>query len=203
MAKRKQIVHFHSILKWRDLLKDLLQAEISAKPTPKLAPDMDLSSDEIQARKSLLARERELAALHKDLVLGGILSEVEFWESRKYLLESEMFKNSQKKGISSSSLSSFQTTAQGSDLTLKLDSAQIRQIFLEYPSVKRAYEDNVPHKMESQKFWSNFVVSKYFHRSRGTLSSSSSLEVGNEFFKKYELDDGICFIIFRDKWPSV
>jgi len=45
--------------------------------------------------------------------------------------------------------------------------------------------------MDEQKFWSNFVVSKYFYRSRGTLGGSSGLEVGNEFFKKYEIADEV------------
>lgn len=34
-------------------------------------------------------------------------------------------------------------------------------------------------------------MSKYFHRSRGTLGVSSALEAGNAFFKKYEKDDGM------------
>ncbi|KAL3897981.1 MAG: hypothetical protein SGCHY_003049 [Lobulomycetales sp.] len=184
----------------RDELKHLLQSEISKSKasTPAAGPGSlatDLSGKEIRARKLVLAKDRRLAALHKELVVvTQVITEREFWESRRFLLEREMWKNDQKKGLPSSSLSDLKATAINSsdssgDMKLTLTPVQIHQIFLEYPSVKRAYQDNVPVKMDEQKFWSNFVVSKYFHRSRGTLGVSSALEAGNAFFKKYEKDD--------------
>lgn len=115
------------------------------------------------------------------------MSEAEFWESRRFLIENEMWRSEQRKGVPSYSISDLKTTAidnETADMKLTLTPVQITQIFKEHPSVKRAYEDNVPMKMNEQKFWGNFVVSKYFHRSRG------SINVGNDFFAKYELPEG-------------
>lgn len=58
----------------RDELKHLLQSEISKSKasTPAAGPGSlatDLSGKEIRARKLVLAKDRRLAALHKELVV--------------------------------------------------------------------------------------------------------------------------------------
>jgi hypothetical protein len=43
-----------------------------------------LRNEEIQARQALLLKDRHLAQLHRDWVVqGGLISEEEFWETRK------------------------------------------------------------------------------------------------------------------------
>jgi transcription initiation factor TFIIH subunit 1 len=129
-------------------------------------------------------------------------TEEDFWQSRQFLLESEMWKTEQKKGLLSSSLSDLKATADPMDFSgsgdtkLTLDAVKIHQIFLEYPSVKRAYQDNVPNRMDENKFWGNFVASKYFHRSRGTVSG---LQSGDDFFSKYEKEEGVGRLVLIDR----
>lgn len=42
-----------------------------------------LSAEQIKLRGTLLATDKELLQLHRTLVRGGLLTEEEFWETRK------------------------------------------------------------------------------------------------------------------------
>lgn len=44
---------------------------------------------------------------------------------------------------------------------------EIRQIFLMYPAVHRAYEEKVPLELSEEQFWRKYLESEYFHRDRG------------------------------------
>jgi hypothetical protein len=59
---------------------------LSSAPSKSLAESDDnkLKEEEIKARQSLLLKDRALAKLHRDWVVqGGLMTEEEFWETRK------------------------------------------------------------------------------------------------------------------------
>ena len=48
---------------------------------------------------------------------------------------------------------------------------EMRQIFIMYPAVHRAYEEKVPLELSEEQFWRKYLESEYFHRDRGRLGS--------------------------------
>ena len=48
---------------------------------------------------------------------------------------------------------------------------EIRQIFLMYPAVHRAYEEKVPLELSEEQFWRKYLESEYFHRDRGRMGA--------------------------------
>lgn len=48
---------------------------------------------------------------------------------------------------------------------------EIRQIFLMYPAVHKAYEEKVPLELSEEQFWRKYLESEYFHRDRGRIGS--------------------------------
>ena len=74
----------------RDSIKDQIALAIaknngsnSASLATPLQKRVGLTALDVQARQSLLARDKALAQLHKGLVMTGIISEEEFWQRRK------------------------------------------------------------------------------------------------------------------------
>ena len=51
---------------------------------------------------------------------------------------------------------------------------EIRQIFLMYPAVHRAYEEKVPLELSEEQFWRKYLESEYFHRDRGRIGAHIS-----------------------------
>jgi len=47
----------------------------------------------------------------------------------------------------------------------------MRQIFIMYPAVHRAYEAKVPLELSEEQFWRKYLESEYFHRDRGHTGS--------------------------------
>ncbi|KAJ3221436.1 RNA polymerase II transcription factor B subunit 1 [Clydaea vesicula] len=179
----------------KELLKKMIQQKDGSNPgTPaktsssisNTAPVL-LTPEELHSRRVLLQKD-ELKVIYKDLVISGLITEEDFWSSRRFLLDNQMFQNNQKKGTASSSLSNLKASIDGSVQVQKytLSSEDIHQIFLEHPSVRRAFEDNVPHKKTEKEFWKYYLQSKYFHRNRG-----KNIGDGNDFFRKYEVADEI------------
>ncbi|KAL7445708.1 hypothetical protein ACHAXH_009107 [Discostella pseudostelligera] len=48
---------------------------------------------------------------------------------------------------------------------------EMRQIFLMYPAVHRAYEEKVPLELSEEQFWRKYLESEYFHRDRGRMGT--------------------------------
>ncbi|CAO3614392.1 unnamed protein product [Cunninghamella blakesleeana] len=106
------------------------------------------------------------------VVAGKIVSEEEFWASpyikrfRQKLKMDAISKEGRTKGKSSKMVELKPGQQEGSDVKYTLTSQTIHNIFTEYPSVKRAYDTNVPDKLSEQDFWKRFLASEFFHRSR-------------------------------------
>jgi len=48
---------------------------------------------------------------------------------------------------------------------------EMRQIFVMYPAVHRAYEEKVPLELSEEQFWRKYLESEYFHRDRGRIGA--------------------------------
>ncbi|KAI9499574.1 hypothetical protein BDB00DRAFT_794531 [Zychaea mexicana] len=129
--------------------------------------------EEFNARKHLLSSSRELHTLHMELVVHDrSVNEEEFWASpyvkriRQKLNKESVSKEGRQKGKSSKMVELMPGQQEGSDVKYTLTSQIIHNIFTEFPSVKRAYDTNVPDKVTEQQFWKRFLASEFFHRSR-------------------------------------
>jgi hypothetical protein len=151
-------------LKERDRLIQII------KNTPKIEV-----TTSIQARQALLKAHPEWKKIHKELVIGKIISEEEFWSVRKEELFEQIFKNEQKKGTSSKLIADIRPTdgKSSSDIKFTLNSDIIHSIFTQYPGVHRAFQDHVPLKMTEKEFWTQYFSSKYFHRNRVGLKKAN------------------------------
>ncbi|ORY50631.1 hypothetical protein LY90DRAFT_702889 [Neocallimastix californiae] len=156
------------------------------KENPQLNKILDenktlLTSNEIQIREDILKNHKDLLKLHMELVINGLLSEEEFWSIRENMLENEKF--TQKKGQASSSLADIRPTHnEGNDIKYTMTAEIIHSIFLHYPSVKRAYDKNVPNKITKEDFWKRYFSSKFFHRNR--TNGKSHIDKSDAIFDK-------------------
>jgi len=140
-----------------------------------------LTSKEIQIRQDILKNHKDLMKLHMELVLNGLLSEEEFWSIRQNMLENEKF--TQKKGQASASLADIRPTHnEGNDIKYTITTEIIHSIFIHYPSVKRAYDENVPNKVSEKDFWKRYFSSKFFHRNR--TQGKSHIDTKDPIFDK-------------------
>jgi transcription initiation factor TFIIH subunit 1 len=108
-----------------------------------------ITKEELKWRATLLAKNKDLLRLHKELVLPGHITEEEFWASRKHLLGAQHLQAKQKKGLPSSLLADIRPTTDisSSDIKYTLTPMIIHTIFLQYPQVHRIYKENVPDKV--------------------------------------------------------
>ncbi|KAG0326059.1 RNA polymerase II transcription factor B subunit 1 [Dissophora globulifera] len=123
-------------------------------------------SAELKLRFELLKQNKELATLHKELVMGKHVSEEEFWESRKHLLRNKAAIDQQQKGQSSAWLDLKPETGESNDVKYVMTPQVIHSVCQQYPSIKRAYDTFVPDKLSEAEFWKRYFQSRFFHRSR-------------------------------------
>lgn len=123
--------------------------------------------NEIKQRAALLAANSTLKRQHTEMVNEGLISEEDFWASRRHLIANEASKR-QKVGKTSAILTDMSSAndTTGNVVKYNLNAEVIHQIFIQYPAVHLAYQAQVPDKMTETEFWSAFFKSKYFHRDR-------------------------------------
>lgn len=115
-------------------------------------------------RKRVLLNSPELAALHRELVMTGQITESEFWDGRevrfstmciqllalmmakKHLLQGQAASETQKKGKSGQLVDPRPQTVEG-EIKIVITPQLVHDIFEEYPVVATAYNDNVPGKV--------------------------------------------------------
>ncbi|RUS25797.1 hypothetical protein BC938DRAFT_471655 [Jimgerdemannia flammicorona] len=153
----------------------------SPLPAPVLGGLPGGLSSEIQARLSLLSKNKELQSLHQELVMTTkTVTEAEFWESpyvkrirQQQLKKDQAVAEGQQKGRSSQMVNLLPGTQEGADVKYTLTSQNIHDIFAQYPSVKRGYDVNVPDKLSEEQFWKRFLASQFFHRSRAGIRATT------------------------------
>jgi len=138
-------------------------------------------------RSSLLASNPTLRSQHKYLVEESrTVSENDFWNTHKSLLEEEYARIS---GISRAGTSSLlQSHLQVLTGRITLGVEEMRQIFIMYPAVHKAYEEKVPLELSDEQFWRKYLESEYFHRDRGRVGAASGRHTTSNQSAKGEND---------------
>ncbi|KAJ2702525.1 RNA polymerase II transcription factor B subunit 1 [Coemansia sp. IMI 209128] len=132
------------------------------------------SAEEIKLRLDVLSKNAELAKLHKSLVVSGLVPEDEFWSTRRHILETQAIQSQLRKGESSTWLDLAPTTQESGNFKYTITPSVARRIFKEFPQVKRAYIENVPHRVSEKQFWKSFVSSQFFNRGRSADAAKGS-----------------------------
>ncbi|KAJ1725932.1 RNA polymerase II transcription factor B subunit 1 [Coemansia biformis] len=147
------------------------------------------SAEEVMLRQEVLSKNGELAKVHKSLVVAGLVSEDEFWSTRKHILETYAIQSQLRKGETSSWLELTQMSQETGNFKSTITPNIARRIFREYPQVKRAYVDNVPHKVSEKTFWKRFIASQFFNRGR----TGDTYKGRDSIFDKCSLEEDAAF----------
>lgn len=107
-------------------------------------PPISTSQSIFQLRRKVLIDDASLASLHSELVRTNLISEEEFWEGRETLLAAARAEERQQSGKSGEMVDPRPETAANGEVTVRITPSLVREIFEEYPSVLRAYGENVP-----------------------------------------------------------
>ncbi|KAJ2766939.1 RNA polymerase II transcription factor B subunit 1, partial [Coemansia nantahalensis] len=141
-------------------------AAVSAEYSKVRIGAVPASVEEVKLRQEVLSKNGDLAKVHKSLVISGLISEDEFWSTRKHILETSAIQSQLRKGETSAWLELTRMSQETGNFKSTITPNIARRIFREYPQVKRAYIDNVPHKVGEKTFWKRFVASQFFNRGR-------------------------------------
>ena len=132
--------------------------------------DID-ATDLAVTRSALLAANPTLRAQHRYLVEETqTVSEDDFWNTHQSLVEEEYAKICGTTRAGTSSLLQSHLPLQGR-VTLGVE--EMRQIFVLYPAVHKAYEEKVPLELSDEQFWRKYLESEFFHRDRGRLGTTA------------------------------
>lgn len=159
--------------------------------------DLPPPKTDIELRISVIKSNPALRALHKDIVISGAMSDAEFWShpSRQRLLAAERSKLSQLPGRNARLADPKPTPNEAGELKLSITPELIRDLFEQFPVVARAYEENVPSKLDEGSFWTRYFQSKLYHRLRTSARSAASegLVQDDAIFDQYleGEDDGL------------
>jgi transcription initiation factor TFIIH subunit 1 len=122
-------------------------------------------------RAALLASDAALRQQYQYLVSeSNTVSEDDFWETHQHLLEDEYARIAGMARPGSSSLLQSHLPSSGR-VTLGVE--EMRQIFILYPAVHKAYEEKVPLELSDEQFWRKYLESEYFHRDRGRIGTAA------------------------------
>jgi transcription initiation factor TFIIH subunit 1 len=123
-------------------------------------------------RSCLLAGNPTLRAQHQYLVEESkTLDENDFWKTHQDLLEEEYARIAGITRAGTSSLLQSHLSTLTGRITLGVE--EMRQIFIMYPAVHKAYEEKVPLELSDEQFWRKYLESEYFHRDRGKIGAAS------------------------------
>ncbi|CAA0820612.1 Probable RNA polymerase II transcription factor B subunit 1-1 [Striga hermonthica] len=158
------------------------------KPTPS-SQDEQLSTVELEHRIKLLQEDNELRKLHQKFVSGGILTEAEFWATRKKHNDKSRLK--QKMALKNEMWTVKPLSdGQSNRVTFNLTPEIIHQIFAEKPAVRQAYLNFVPNKMSDKEFWTKFSRAEYLHSTKNVIAAAAEAAEDEElaiFLKKDDM----------------
>ncbi|ONI36403.1 hypothetical protein PRUPE_1G583500 [Prunus persica] len=184
---------FHDLHVCRDFVGNALaksgeaaKASSAAKPTSAAKttseksgvtlPDEQLSTAEMQLRMKLLQEDSELQKLHMQFVISGVLTESEFWATRKKLLDGDSrTKSKQRVGFRSSMILDTKPMTDGrmNKVTFNLTPEIKYQIFALKPAVHQAFLTLVPSKMTEKDFWTKYFRAEYLHSTRNAVAAAA------------------------------
>ncbi|XP_024544632.1 general transcription and DNA repair factor IIH subunit TFB1-1 isoform X2 [Selaginella moellendorffii] len=203
----------------RDASRNFLanQASTSARPP---GQNESLNQTEMERRIKLLQGDSELQRLHQNLVMNQILSEHDFWASRKVLqsFSRRLINNSasicgvqktgdnhkMRTGMASTMLADIRPMADGrtNTVTFNITPEIIHQIFAEKPAVHRAFLNFVPSKMTEIAFWTKYCRNDYLHRTKNAAAATAEAQ-DDEELAVFVNDDDIIAKEYRRKIKRV
>ncbi|CAK9180708.1 unnamed protein product [Ilex paraguariensis] len=163
--------------------------------------DEQLSHAEMERRIRLLQEDSELQKLHKQLVIGGVLSEAEFWATRKVsywlfffqyklLDENASRKSKQQVGLRNDMFHVKPSSdGQSNKVTFNLTPEIIHQIFAEKPAVRQAFLNFVPSKMTEKEFWTKYSRAEYLHSTKNVVVAAAEAAEDDELAVFLKQDD--------------
>ncbi|GAB2294286.1 hypothetical protein Dimus_028498 [Dionaea muscipula] len=152
-----------------------------------------LSTAEMERRMKLLREDSELQKLHKQFVIGDIVTEAEFWATRKKLLDGDNSRMTRQRiGFKSAMISDIKPQADGrtNKVTFNLTPEIIHQIFAEKPAVHQAFLKYVPSKMSEKDFWTKYCRAEYLHSTKNAVAAAAEAAEDEElavFLKQDEI----------------
>jgi hypothetical protein len=155
---------------------------------------------ESEKRAMMLLKNPELKAVYEDLVLKGNISEKEFWSNAKYSslprreFSSEFVTEEvrmQRTGLGTALVSDLNPIVGEKAVEFNLSPNMMHDILAHYPAIRRAYDDNVPHKLSESGFWNEVMRSLYFNRKLVRRSALDPMEdIGeneqSDFLSRYQ-----------------
>ncbi|KAK1269455.1 putative RNA polymerase II transcription factor B subunit 1-1 [Acorus gramineus] len=151
-----------------------------------------LSTKEMERRMKLLREDSELQKLHKQLVMSNVLTEAEFWSTRKDLLEADAQRTSkQRSGFKSAMLADVRplTDGRSNKVTFSLTPEIIHQIFSEKPAVHQAFLSSVPSRMTEKDFWTKYCRAEYLRKTRNRMAAEAEAAEDEELAVFLKHDD--------------
>ncbi|KAK4344483.1 hypothetical protein RND71_034659 [Anisodus tanguticus] len=183
----------------RDQCRDFVASAIAAymevgkaaSEKPVVLHDEQLNATEMGRRIKLLQENSELQKLHMQLVIGGILSEAEFWAARKKLLEQSENKKPKQLVALKNDMWSVKPLSDGQTnrVTFNLTPEVIHQIFAEKPAVRQAYLNFVPGKMSEKEFWTKYSRAEYLHSTKNIVAAAAEAAEDEELAVFLKQDD--------------
>ncbi|ESQ29893.1 hypothetical protein EUTSA_v10011333mg [Eutrema salsugineum] len=161
----------------RDFItKALAKCEEVPKKSAVSTSTEQLSIAELELRFKVLRENSELQRLHKQFVESKVLTEDEFWATRKKLLgQVSTGKSKQQVGLKSMMVSGIKPSTDGrtNRVTFNLTSEIIFQIFAEKPAVRQAFINYVPSKMTEKDFWTKYFRAEYLYSTKNTAVAAA------------------------------
>ncbi|XP_062027698.1 general transcription and DNA repair factor IIH subunit TFB1-1-like [Rosa rugosa] len=168
-------------------------ATISSTAKASSSTNEQYSTAELELRMKLMQEDSELQKLHKQFVGSGVLTESEFWATRKKLLDGDSRKKSkQRVGFKSSMILDIKPMTDGrmNKVTFNLTDEIKYQIFALKPAVHQAYIDLVPSKMTEKDFWNKYFRAEYLHSTKNVVAAAAEAAEDEElaiFLKEDEI----------------
>ncbi|KAI3466382.1 hypothetical protein Pfo_023045 [Paulownia fortunei] len=164
-----------------------------AIPEKSAAPDNNeqLSRAETERRIKLLQENSELQTLHKQFVFGGILTDAEFWATRKKLLDQNDSRRPKQRLALKNEMWTVKPLSDGQSnrVTFNLTPEIIHQIFAEKPVVRQAYLTFVPNKMTEKEFWTKYSRAEYLHSTKNVVAAAAEAAEDEELAVFLKRDD--------------
>lgn len=163
----------NALVKSGEAAKAASSAKVASEGSAVSFPDEQLSTSEMELRMKLLRDDSELQKLHKQFVIGGVLTESEFWATRKKLLDGDgSRKSKQRVGFKSTMILDTKPMADGrtNKVTFNLTPEIKYQIFVLKPAVHQAFLNLVPSKMTEKDFWTKYFRAEYLHSTKNAIT---------------------------------
>ena len=178
-------------------LKNIIEDKITKKKNTNTNTNSNnISNDIIRNRKRLLDADRSLKILYEEFVeKDKIMTSDDFWKSHENQLNGFMIDNDSnnimKKGKQTTIFSDFRPEIKKNSngefyMNIKITPNDKENIFLMYPAVKKAYDNEVPDRYTEEEFWVLYFQSEFYNKDKAHdgLQSSSATD---DIFSRYEL----------------